>query len=152
MAKTAVLIIVALFVLWFALKGSDKPIVTEIVVPAVSSAVSVPIGPINAKLYEQNKSGEIGTVEISPMNTKTKVVIIMTGKKSAEAQPAHLHLGACPTPGAISYVLNDVANGVSETVLDTTMANLFTEKELAVNVHKSIKEAAIVVSCGDIMR
>lgn len=152
MAKTAVLIIVALFVLWFALKGSDKPINNEPVVPAVSSTATVPIGPITAKLYEQDKSGEIGTVEITPMGEKTKVVLTMSGKKSPVSQPAHLHAGACPTPGAIKFVLNDVMNGVSETVLDTAVANLFTENELAVNVHKSNKEASVLVSCGDIMR
>lgn len=64
--------------------------------------------------------------------------------------PAHIHLGACPTPGAVAYPLTSIVNGVSETVLGTSTKALLGSLPLAINVHKSPTDLASYVACGDL--
>ena len=75
-------------------------------------------------LNAQNNSGEAGVVSLTEENGKTKVLLLMAGNNTAGPQPAHIHAGACPNPGAVKYPLTNVVNDVSETVIDTTIANL----------------------------
>src|SRR5688572_22170577 len=63
------------------------------------------------KLTAQNDSGENGTATLTQQNGKTKVVIELTGAPQNTPQPAHIHVGACPNPGAIKYPLTNVVNG-----------------------------------------
>ncbi|MCR4324312.1 MAG: hypothetical protein NUV69_01345 [Candidatus Curtissbacteria bacterium] len=65
-------------------------------------------------------------------------------------QPAHIHSGSCPTPGAIVYSLANVVDGESNTVLNTTMEKLKSQKPLAINVHKSQQEVNTYVACGNL--
>lgn len=152
MAKVAILVIIAIAVVWAIFWGSKKPKTEAEMVPATPSAQVAPVEPISIKLVEQNKSGETGVVDISPVEGKTKVMITITGKKSTVPQPAHIHGGMCPKPDAIKYALSDVVGGLSETILDVSMEDLLKQGQLAVNVHKSAAEAAVYVSCGDITR
>src|SRR3989344_3197707 len=102
-------------------------------------------------LAAQNDSTQTGTATlIDQNNNKTKVVIEINNWKPGVAEPAHIHLGACPTPGAVKYPLNNVVNGRSESMVDKTLAELLKELPLAVNVHKSAAEASVYVACGDI--
>jgi hypothetical protein len=68
----------------------------------------------------------------------------------ASSEPAHIHAGACPNPGAIAYDLTDVVAGHSTSVIDTTMDNLMKQLPLAINIHKSAAEIITDLSCGDI--
>lgn len=102
------------------------------------------------QLLESNKSGQVGSAVLEETDGKLKVTLKLTGKKSAVAQPAHIHVGNCPTPGAVKYPLANVVDGMSETVLDITMADLATMGDLAINVHKSAAESKIYTSCGDV--
>src|SRR3989344_1475678 len=102
-------------------------------------------------LAAQNDSTQTGTATlIDQNNNKTKVVIEINNWKPGVAEPAHIHLGACPTPGAVKYPLNNVVNGRSESMVDKTLAELLKELPLAVIVHKSTAEASVYVACGDI--
>lgn len=152
MAKVAILVVIVLGVLFFVLKGGERPAdmngTTE---TPTTSAVVTPIMPLTVAMYEQNSSGQAGMVDITSVDsTKIKVVVTMTGTKSTVAQPAHIHVGMCPNPGAVKYPLTDVVNGSSETVLDVTLESLLAQGDLAINVHKSAKESSVYVSCGDI--
>lgn len=103
-------------------------------------------------LTEQNESGQSGTAIFSENEDGNVVVTInLVGPASTVPQPAHIHIGECPNPGAVKYPLTNVVDNKSETVLDTTWADLLTgEEKLAVNVHKSSAESSVYTSCGDI--
>lgn len=97
-----------------------------------------------------NNSGESGTATITPISdTQSRVSVELTGAP-ASAQPAHIHMGACPTPGGVKYPLTNVVGGKSETVLDVTVAALQAQLPLALNVHKSPQEIGAFVSCGNL--
>lgn len=102
-------------------------------------------------MKEQNGSKQIGTATIVDVDGKAKVTVKVTAGAKDVAQPAHIHVGACPTPGAVAYPLSAVVNGMSETTLAISTTELMSKLPLAVNVHKSKDEAATYVSCGDIV-
>jgi hypothetical protein len=104
---------------------------------------------ITVVLSPENNSGQEGVVTIQEIDGKVKV-IIAAKKISALPQPAHIHTGKCPTPGAVKYPLKNVVDGKSETTLDLDMKTLLANGDLAVNIHKSIKEAEVFTACGDI--
>lgn len=123
-----------------------------------SKKMAVPVPTPTKKSYEPvivdmiqiEKSNANGIATIKQDGNKTKVIINLSGEKSA-SEPAHVHFGVCPKPGAIKYVLNDVVNGSSETELDVPIEELVASGSMAINVHKSIDDYATVVSCGDII-
>lgn len=101
-------------------------------------------------LKTQNNSGIEGLAKFSEMEGKLKIDIQLTGVPSDTPRPAHIHVGSCPNPGAVKYPLTNVVNGKSETILSVLASQLVKELPLAVNVHKSSKEAQVYVACGDI--
>lgn len=105
---------------------------------------------ISVTLSEQNKSGESGTATLMEVEGKVKVTFKLTGVPADVAQPAHIHVGACPDVGAVKYPLTSPIDGMSETMLDVTLSQLKSELPLGINVHKSAAEAKVYVSCGDL--
>lgn len=101
-------------------------------------------------LKEQNGSGESGSAVLVEKDGKVTVTLDMTGTPLDVPQPAHIHSGSCPDVGAVAYPLTNVVNGKSETVLDTTFAKLDAKEPLAINVHKSVPESKVYVSCGNL--
>ena len=101
-------------------------------------------------LDTQNNSGQSGTATLTEENGKVKVMLSLTGGDYTSPQPAHIHAGACPTPGAVTYPLTNVVNGKSETTINATMEQLKAKMPLAINVHKSAEEATMYTACGDI--
>jgi hypothetical protein len=101
-------------------------------------------------LSTQNNSGQSGTATITEEGGKVKVALTVSGGVAGVAQPAHIHVGACPDVGAVKYPLTSVSNGTSETMLDVTIAQLRSELPLGINVHKSAQEASVYVACGDL--
>ena len=105
---------------------------------------------ITVALVAQNGSGEMGTAVLSEMGTQTRVMVNLTGSPTGVSQPMHIHGGACPKPGAVLYPLTNAIDGISETVLDVSLSKILGELPLAINVHKSVTEAKVFVSCGNI--
>src|SRR3989344_175971 len=106
---------------------------------------------ISVTLDEQNDSGESGTAILTEgADGMVRVSLSVTAASVGTAQPAHIHAGACPNPGAIKYPLTSVINGVSETTLNVGMATLRSQLPLAINVHKSAAETQVYVACGDV--
>jgi hypothetical protein len=103
-------------------------------------------------LLEQNKLGQSGTAVIAPTKDgKVQVSLTMKGGNFTSPQPAHIHVGSCPNPGAVKYPLTNVVNGKSETTLNVTMDDLLKSSDkLAVNVHKSAQESSVYTACGDV--
>lgn len=101
-------------------------------------------------LSAQNGSGESGLATLIGVKNQTKVVIHIGGEPKDAVQPAHIHLGSCPNPGAVVYPLTNVVNGNSVTLLDVKLSDIQKQGPLAVNVHKSAAEIKTYVSCGDL--
>lgn len=114
-----------------------------------SSTSAIPGEQMTVMLDAQNDSGETGTAVLKDLNGKTQVSLRITGAP-ATAQPAHIHIGSCPTPGEVKYPLINLVNGESETTLDVSITELKKMLPLAVNVHKSAQEIKVYVACGDI--
>lgn len=106
---------------------------------------------ITVNLSDQNESGEMGTATLMEVGGKVKVTLKLTGAKAGVTQPAHIHTGKCPDVGAVKYPLTSPVDGMSETMLDVTLAQLKSELPLGINVHKSATEAKVYVSCGDLV-
>ena len=101
-------------------------------------------------LSEQSNSGESGTALLVEDDGKVTVTLSITGFFQDVSQPAHIHVGVCPDVGSIAYPLENVLNGHSETTLDVTLEQLQSELPLGINVHRSVEEASVYTSCGDI--
>lgn len=147
----AVVVIVVLglgYVLFMNKPAQPQPSTTT--TPQEQVAPSPVVSTVTATLLEQNKSSESGTAVLVEENEKVKVTLNLTGAPKGVAQPAHIHVGACPDVGAVKYPLISPVDGVSETVLDVTLAQLRSELPLGINVHKSATQAAVYVSCADL--
>lgn len=103
-------------------------------------------------LTEQNDSGQTGTLTLSDTGTGgVTAVLSMTGGDFLDPQPAHIHVGHCPKPGAVEIPLTNVVDGQSTTELDMSIEDIMAASpELAVNVHKSVAEAGVYTACADI--
>jgi hypothetical protein len=132
---------VALFLLVVALALSAAP---RGVAVAQSMETAV-------KLAAQNGSGEDGSAMITAMGDNQIKVTIQVANGTATPQPAHIHKGTCanldPVP---AFPLNNVVNGMSETVVIVGLAEL-AKGGYAINIHKSAAEVSTYVSCGDIV-
>ncbi len=134
--------------------GSANSNPTTTMQGAPSGAVASPspsVGSMNkvtVDLAAENGSGETGTATLEQQNGKVVVTIALTGSKSGVAQPAHIHLGACPGVGAVKYPLTPVVNGSSVTTLAVPMDDLKANLPLALNVHKSASEVSVYTACG----
>lgn len=108
---------------------------------------------LQVRLSEQNSSGQGGQAVIVQVGTSTlRVIVNLVGKPPVESQPAHIHLGSCPNPGAVKYPLTTVENGASLTdIPNLTIAQLLSGLPLAINVHKSATDLKTYVACGDIV-
>lgn len=89
-----------------------------------------------------------GKATLTEEDEKVKVVLSLTVGDLKDAQPAHIHKGDCPGVGEVAYPLTNVVSGKSETILNTTLADLKKELPLAINVHKSAGELKVYTACG----
>lgn len=99
-------------------------------------------------LAQENNSGQSGKANLKGADGQVTVTITLTGYSAGVNQPAHIHVGSCPGVGAVKYPLTSVVNGQSTTVLQVTLAELQAQLPLAINVHKSAKEASVYTACG----
>lgn len=117
-----------------------------------TTASPSPLGAVTVKLAEQGGSGQSGTARLEEdADGKLVVTLALSGGSFPSPQPAHIHVGACPNPGAVKYPLTNVVGGASVTTLDTTWAELEAMGgALAVNVHKSAAESKVYTACGNL--
>lgn len=98
----------------------------------------------------QNASTELGTVTLTALGQKTRVILALANAPTDIPQPAHIHSGTCakldPKP---KFPLTVVLDGSSTTVIDMPLAKLV-DGGFAINVHKSTTEIASYVACGDL--
>lgn len=104
---------------------------------------------VTVELAPVNNSGESGSATLTPVDSKTNVVINLTGTPEGVAQPVHIHQGTCENLGGVKYPLEAVKDGTSETTVDAKLSDL-TTGDFAINVHKSENDLSTHVACGDI--
>lgn len=123
---------------------------------AVASAVIAPAlaagtpNKITIVMKAENGSKENGTATIVPSSDGVAVTVKLANAKSL-SQPTHIHQGTCANiKAAPEFALVNTTNGNGTTdVKGVTMAQLLSGK-YAINVHKSAKQLATYVSCGNI--
>ncbi len=106
-----------------------------------------------AKSGDSSEANRLGKATFREVDGKVVVSISMENKAStSSAEPAHIHVGACPAPGEVKYPLTSVVNGKSETTLPdgVTIASLRATGPLAVNIHKSAAEPTKYIACGNL--
>ena len=129
-----------------------------VIVAATTAQMSTPAPappakePMQIRLRAQNNSGETGVATLLDGVDGLIVKVRTGGDGMAPLQPAHIHKGTCdkldPKP---TYPLSPVKNGVSETTIPGVTTEMLQKAPFAINVHKSPTEAAIYVSCGNIV-
>lgn len=109
-------------------------------------------GNVTIMLSEQSNLGQSGQATLTETaDGQVMVVLDMMGGNFISPQPAHIHSGACPSPGPVVFPLTNVVNGMSQTTLDVTMDELMqSAPTLAINVHKSEAEPGTYTACGDL--
>ncbi|MBI4057933.1 hypothetical protein HY405_01275 [Candidatus Microgenomates bacterium] len=106
---------------------------------------------VQLTLNEQNNSKQSGIARLKELNGNVVVSIVLENPPKDVLQPAHIHTGSCPNPGAIKYQLESVVDGNSETTINNmSLDRLASEIPLAINVHKSAAEASKYVACGNL--
>lgn len=101
-------------------------------------------------LSEQNNSKQPGTATLTEVDGKVVVTVETQYAPMGVSQPAHIHIGPCATIGKIVYPLTNLVDGKSVTTIDATLDELEVQKPLALNVHKSVAQANVYTSCGDL--
>lgn len=148
-AVVGILVLVGVWYFVFNKPTQPAPQPTTTTTQETASPSATP-SEISVTLSEQNKSAESGTATLMEVDGKVKVNLKLTGVAAGVTQPAHIHVGACPDVGAVKYPLTSPVDGMSETMLDVSLAQLRSELPLGINVHKSAAEVKVYVSCGDL--
>jgi hypothetical protein len=144
------IVIAVILVVGYLFLTSNKTVTSPPVDEQVVSEPELEAGSESVVLSEQNDSGELGTASLVGVDGQVVVTLSLTGFEVGVEQPAHIHIGACPDVGAVSYPLTNVVDGVSVTTLDVTLEQLKGEQPLAINVHESTDNPQNYVSCGDL--
>jgi hypothetical protein len=137
----------AVYYFWMKPKGSlyTPPVSTE----ATPYESKVTTKEMKVVLEAENASGQSGTATLVEIDGKVKVDVMLTGTpQGGPAQPAHIHMGACPGVGAVKYPLTSLVGGVSTTTLDVTLDQIKGDLPMAINVHKSAAESSVYTACG----
>ncbi len=95
-------------------------------------------------------STQSGKALLVEEDNKTKVMVHLDGAPAGSTEPAHIHVGACPTPGEVKYSLNALVDGKSVTELNVKFDDLVAGLPLALNVHKSAAEIGVYEACGNL--
>jgi hypothetical protein len=128
------------------------PALAGALVLASTLAASAATVPTQFRLSPQNGSGERATATLL-QGADSVIVRVRTSGQGADPQPIHIHKGTCATlDPKPAFPLTTLQNGISEThVKGITLAQL-ESGAYAINVHKSVKEVATYVACGDLKK
>ncbi|MBI5034273.1 MAG: hypothetical protein HZB51_27445 [Chloroflexi bacterium] len=114
-----------------------------------SSITSAAAPSVVVQLAAGRDGDQSGTATLTSKGDKTDVVINIKPGAAGVAQPAHVHEGACPVPGAVKYPLKEIVDGKSTTTLDVSLQQLLAGG-FAINAHQSAAEVGKYVACGAI--
>lgn len=148
-AIIAVVLVIVVGIAIFLIAGNNSKATDDSKNPPPVSAVASNKSK-TFTLTAQSDSMQNGTVTLMENGTTTKVTINLTNP-STTPEPAHIHLGSCPTPGDVKYALTNIIEGTSVTNINVKYEDLKSLEPIAVNVHKSADEIGTYISCGDLM-
>ncbi|MFW6174478.1 MAG: hypothetical protein ACOC5K_01735, partial [Chloroflexota bacterium] len=117
--------------------------------PPGGSGQLVDSGAIVIPLDESSDSGQSGTATLTPLGGSTRVDIHIVSGASSVAQPARIHGGNCRDLGSVDFVLNDVEDGRSTTVVNVGLPRL-RQGLSAIETRRSQADIGAMVACGDI--
>lgn len=103
----------------------------------VLSSLSVP-------LLEYNESGEFGSAELIEQNRRAHILVVVAGEALA-SRMAGVYRGVCDELGDSIQQLSGLENGVSETVLEYSLEQLFLQQPFSIVV---FDDTQAVVACG----
>ena len=102
-------------------------------------------------LKTRNDSGVTGTATLTDLGDGTTRVEVNVDPADHPDMPAHIHPGTCtdlvPQP---LYPLQNVVGGVSETVVNVPIADLFGH-DLALNLHASNTDFGTYTACAELV-
>ncbi len=109
---------------------------------------------LTVPLYAENGSAQTGSAVLASSGDQTRVQIMVRREPAGAVQPATIRIGPCGSVESIVYVLDDVRDGRSMTVLPIPLARL-TSRRFVLNVEESPRSLRAAkdardVSCGRI--
>lgn len=117
---------------------------------ALSSAAVAAPTEVTIKMNALNGSNQSGTAVLTQEPNGVKVVVKLDHAGGTD-EPTHIHLGTCKNINkSPEYALLNTKDGQSQTTVPGITLAQILGKPYAVNVHKSLKDLATYVSCGDI--
>lgn len=122
----------------------------NVVTPVQPPAPPAPAKQLLVVLDQLNNSKQNGAALLTEENGKTRVMVTLPSAPKGSDQPAHIHLGACPAITAVKFSLNDVIDGTSNTLVESTFDQIVTMLPLSINVHKSTTDLKSYVACGEL--
>lgn len=118
---------------------------TNTVTPPAPQASSFTVA-----LAARNDSQQAGTAVIINLGEgKTHVTLRLSNAPYNTPQPANIHTGTCASMGAVRHALNNVVNGISDTVLLIPYETLISQSPFSISIHQSSKEYGTYSACGE---
>jgi hypothetical protein len=99
-------------------------------------------------LHSQSSAGIHGTATLTPLGSKTTVIISLVNDPHGAEHPAHIHSGTCQTFNPLpSFPLQTVKAGTSVTIVNAPISDLL-DRGLVLEVHSSKYHVLIIAACG----
>lgn len=100
----------------------------------------------------QNGSNENGTATLTQMGDDVQVYVVLTGAPATTPQPAHVHEGTCADLKGPVYMLTNLVDGKSTTMLKGVTVDKLLGGTYAINVHASADDLGKYVACGNLAK
>ncbi len=147
------LVVSGVAVLFVALAGAGLAVSgaqdQRIAMQASPPRTQAPASAWNARLREQNNSGQSGTAALTATADRRTRVEIQLSSPGPGNLPAHIHVGPCgsldPRP---RYTLNPSESGRSDTIVPVELQSLL-EGKFSIRVRQTGADTA--VACGEIV-
>ena len=95
-------------------------------------------------------SGVSGTATLVQIGRKTKVTVNITPGDPGASQAAMIRRGRCGDEGQVDYLLFDVVDGESISIINTP-TQFLQFSSVHINVHAGAAADTPIVSCGNVL-
>lgn len=130
--------------------AAASPTLPHINLPATQNPTLTASAPsFTHQILSVGASGVTGTITFRDVAGAVAILLHFDGLPEEELLPVELRHGSCAAPGSLAYPLVSPDGGESETDLSINLAQLNTQKPLAVFLYKSAQDRT-VMACGDI--
>ncbi len=124
---------------------------------AMATATKAPAGGammvsgITVTMAPQNGSKQSGYGSVAAKSGGVQVTFEVSNEPKGAVEPAHIHPGTCAKLNPAPWkVLANVVNGKSSTLVAGVSIAQLKKGPYAINVHKSLKQIGVYVSCGNL--